>query len=177
LQKTLSPRSNNIFGYISSGVEWLGKFLATTAGVIILVLVVLTVASVVMRYFFRSPITWVYEISEAALLLGGCLSWAYSQKKKQHVAVDFIMSHFPRKVQKVLAVVNLIIFLLFCGILIWASLSLGLKWSTRGVSSAILHLPLYGLLYILALGACTIVLQILCDLQKAITAVKNAEKK
>lgn len=174
--KTLSPESRNIFSCISRGVVWLGKFLATAAGAITLALVVLTVFSVIMRYFFRSPITWVYEISESALLLGGCLSWAFSQQKKQHVAVDFIMTHFPRKAQDILAVVNLIVFLLFCGILIWASLSLGLKWSGRGVSSPELHIPLYVMLYILAIGAGAIVLQILVDLKEAIAKVKNGDK-
>jgi TRAP-type C4-dicarboxylate transport system permease small subunit len=177
LQNTLALGPSNIFGHISRAVVLLGKVLATTAGAIILALVIVTVVSVVMRYFFRSPITWVYELSESALLLGGCLSWAYAQQKKQHVAVDFIVTRFPKKAQNILAVVDLIVFLLFCGILIWSSLSLGLTWSSRGVSSAELHIPLYVMLYMLALGACGIVLQILVDLKEATSRVKNPEKK
>lgn len=177
MQNTLDTGLSNIFGRISRAVVWSGKFLATAAGVITIGLVLLIVVSVIMRYFFRAPITWVYEISEAALLLGGCLSWAYSQQKKQHVAVDFIVTHFPKKAQDILAVVNLIAFLLFCIVLIWSSLSLGLAWSSRGVSSAGLHIPLYVMLYLLALGACAIALQILVDFKEAISRVRNTEKK
>ena len=80
-------------------IEWLSEWTGRIACWLILPLVMGTVYDVLMRYFFKAPTKWAYELTwmeyGALFMLGG----AYALKHKLHVRVDVLYNKYPRKVQ------------------------------------------------------------------------------
>ena len=77
------------------------------AGVITLLMALVTTFGVVMRYAFNSPEHYSYEIGIFCLISSVCLALAYIQKQGRNLRVDFLANFFPRKVQ--FAVINVFV--------------------------------------------------------------------
>ena len=79
-------------------VTIVGNILAGFSMLALLILLAITIADVVMRYFFRSPITGTVEIARMMMV---CMVPAFvvALIEKRHIAVGFIVDMFGRKVQ------------------------------------------------------------------------------
>ncbi|RJQ54792.1 MAG: TRAP transporter small permease subunit [Desulfobacteraceae bacterium] len=93
-------------GAVDSISEWSGRI----ACWIIVPLVMGTVYDVLMRYLFKSPTKWAYELTwmeyAALFMLGG----AYGLRHHVHVRVDVLYNKYPPRVQ---AVFDALMYLLF----------------------------------------------------------------
>jgi TRAP-type mannitol/chloroaromatic compound transport system permease small subunit len=93
---------------IDSISEWSGRIVMFLMVPMILV----TIYDVVLRYLFRSPTAWAYEISwmtyAAFFILGG----AYTLLENGHINVDIVYNKFPEKVRLYLRALFLLILLL-----------------------------------------------------------------
>ena len=72
------------------------------AGVITLLMALVTTFGVVMRYAFDSPEHYSYEIGIFCLISSVSLALAYIQKQGRNLRVDFLSNFFPPKVQAAL---------------------------------------------------------------------------
>ena len=72
------------------------------AGVSILVMMLLTCADVVLR-FFRHPIPGTYEIVGLMGTVGVAFALAYTTAQQGHIAVEFLVRKMPEKIQAVIA--------------------------------------------------------------------------
>jgi len=133
------------------------------AGVSILVMMILTCADVVLR-FFRHPIPGTYEIVGLMGTVGVSFALAYTTVQQGHIAVEFLVRKMPEKVQEVLAAgVDLVSTLLF-GIITWQSVVYALDLRRTGEVSLTVEIPVYPFVFGIALGCClaTVVLAIRC---------------
>ncbi len=88
--------------------RWSGKIVM----LLIIPMILVTVYDVTLRYIFRSPTAWAYEISwmtyAAFFILGG----AYTLVEEGHISVDIFSRKFPDRIQLYLKAIFLLILLL-----------------------------------------------------------------
>ena len=133
------------------------------AGVSILVMMILTCADVVLR-FFRHPIPGTYEIVGLVGTVGVSFALAYTTVQQGHIAVEFLVRKMSEKVQETIAAgVDLASTLLF-GIITWQSVIYALDLRRTGEVSLTVEIPVYPFVFGIALGCClaTVVLAIRC---------------
>lgn len=101
--------------YLIQMESLLQKALMALAAFFLLAMVGLTCADIVSRLVWR-PIPGVYELMGYFGALVVACALGYTQRKKDHLAVDIITSRFPPAVQRVLDMVNRFACMLFAGL-------------------------------------------------------------
>ena len=71
------------------------------AGIVLLLLMMLTVGDVFLRYFFHSPILGTTELTEMMMICICFLGLAYCAKEDAHLKVDILVQHLSRRAQVV----------------------------------------------------------------------------
>lgn len=79
----------------------------------------LTIAEIIMRYFFRRPIPGAIELSEYGLLFITFLAAPWVLKRDAHVTMDLAINHLTPRARLFLNMVTSIVCLLICSILFW----------------------------------------------------------
>ena len=96
----------------------MAKRLYWVAGVAIVVMMLLTCADVVLRYF-RKPIPGTYELVCFLGAAAVAFSMAHTSVEKGHVAVTFVISLFPRRIQGLIESITTIFGLFFFSLIAW----------------------------------------------------------
>lgn len=100
-------------------IERICKYAGIVSAAIIPVLAVLIVYEVVMRYAFRAPTFWAFEVSYMMMGTSLMLAIAYCTQLRRHIRVDFLYDNISPKKQALVDLVGLVCFLL--PIIIWCS--------------------------------------------------------
>ena len=128
-------------------------------GVTVLVLMVLlTVAEVFSRRVLNTPISGALELTSLGLVLFVFLTLAYCAVKGGHIALDILVTRFPKRVQ---ASVYALMHILTAGIMGVASWQLwvqAMRVQRMGQTSGLLEIDIYPFLYLAALGCLLITL-------------------
>jgi len=85
---------------------WSGQFVSVAA----IVMVAIIAYDVIMRYAFRAPTIWQYDLS---YMMGGSivmLGTAYVHSQRKHVRVDIFYNLFPEKTRLTIDIVCTLIF-------------------------------------------------------------------
>jgi TRAP-type C4-dicarboxylate transport system permease small subunit len=145
------------------------NFIAAAA---VVAMMLLTCADVILR-LFRHPIPGAYEIVSFLGVVAASFAMAYTTAERGHVAVDLVVRLFPKKVQSIVeSIVSLLGIILF-GLISWQSLKYGISYQKAGEVSMTLKLPLYPIIYGVALGAAAVCLVLIADLINALTKLKE----
>jgi TRAP-type C4-dicarboxylate transport system permease small subunit len=114
-------------------LDHITKYAIYIAGFITLLMALVTTFGVVMRYVFKNPEHFTYEIAIFCLISSVALSLAYIQRQSRNIRVDFVSNYFPPKVQEIL--LGIVVPLIALGYLVplvctswedaWYSLSIG----------------------------------------------------
>lgn len=144
---------------------------------IILVLILLTTADVILRYFFNQPIKGTYEITRLMMLTIVSLGIGYTQYKKGHIAIDVITMKFSRKSR---LIDGIVVHLLCLGIYIviaWQAVVGGRVQQVRDVViSEVVKVPLFPFYYVLALGCVILCLVYIIDIAEAFKSLRKGSK-
>jgi TRAP-type C4-dicarboxylate transport system permease small subunit len=81
---------------IGSVNTWLAK----AGGYVLLCMMVLTICDVIGRYFFNSPVTGAYEITEVMMITVVFLFIGYTQAQKGHISIDFVIHYDPDRLDE-----------------------------------------------------------------------------
>ncbi len=138
---------------------WLGKvthlvtrILTAIAAAALMIMMCLTAADVACRYFFNSPISGAMELVEFLMAIIVPFSIAYCALQKSHVAVDLIVDHFPKRVQRVCHFLITIPTIGFILLISWQNyLSIFDVYDSK-VTSAVLKIPAYPFVIPVAIG-------------------------
>jgi len=126
---------------------------AYIAGIVLVLLMLLTTADVAGRYFFNSPITGVFDVTHFAVLIMVFLGLAYCGFQNGHVAIDILYNQLGKGLAGILnRIVNLIGFVLF-GLIAWRALIQSVDVKEFNEASQLVLIPFYPFYYILAFGA------------------------
>jgi TRAP-type C4-dicarboxylate transport system permease small subunit len=109
---------------------------------------------VLMRYGFNSPLIWVVEIGEYALLYITFLGTAWALKNGSHVRVDIILGLFSQTTRRVLGVISsslgviISIVLTVCGILVtWD------KFASHAYKPTVVEFPTWIVVIVIPIGS------------------------
>ena len=107
---------DKLSGWIAAPVIWFALGLS-----------IVVVMDVVMRYVFRAPTVWAYEISWMLFSAQWLLGFAYAHREGAHVRVDFLFNRLPPRGK---AIFDACFFLFLLLPLCFAAVRYGIDWMT-----------------------------------------------
>ena len=154
--------------------EALTKLLTFLAGLILIVMVLLTCANIGFRMFWV-PISGTYELMGFAGALLTAFALGYTQIKKGHIAVDVLVNVFPQKTRWVITAINngmCFVFFMLAG---WQLAIKANTLRTTGEVTETLRIIYYPFTYAVALGCVVLALILLTDLLRHLMPAKRVE--
>ena len=140
-------------GPVSRAVGILVTASAYIAGAVLVLLMLLTTADVVGRYFFNAPLTGVFDLTQFAVLIMTFLSFAYCAYHGAHVAIELLYNRLGRTVQRVLdPAINLAGCALFA-LIAWRAAVQSVDVREFAEASQLLTIPFFPFYWVLAFGA------------------------
>jgi TRAP-type C4-dicarboxylate transport system permease small subunit len=100
-------------------IESVCKFLAVCSGLVLVAMAVMSIASIVGRTFFSSPIVGDYELVQALCAIAVSMSLPFTHWIRGHVIVDFFTAQANPKFNAFLDLVANLILALFAGVITW----------------------------------------------------------
>jgi TRAP-type C4-dicarboxylate transport system permease small subunit len=121
----------------------LTRSLALVGGGLLLIAVAITIVSVIGRYAFAKPVPGDYELIEIICAIAIFLFFPYTQATDSNISAKFFTSGLSQRHQRVLDVINDVIFALVAALLTWR-LTHGLenKFST-GETTILVRVPIW----------------------------------
>ncbi|MDO9516119.1 MAG: TRAP transporter small permease [Syntrophales bacterium] len=148
---------------LSSAFNWL-------AAVAVLVMMLLTCADVILR-FFRHPIPGTYEIVGLMGAVGISFALAYTTAKKGHIMVEFLTRRMPEGVQLIITAAGEMFSAILFGIITWQSTIYALDLKRTGEVSLTIEVPIYPFVFSIAIGCLLVCLVLLADLYRSLKRV------
>ena len=140
-------------GPVSRAVGILVTASAYIAGAVLVLLMFMTTADVVGRYFFNAPLTGVFDLTQFAVLIMTFLGFAYCAWRGAHVAIELLYNRLGRSVQRVLdPAINLIGCALFV-LIAWRAVVQSVDVREFAEASQLLTIPFFPFYWVLAFGA------------------------
>lgn len=113
------------------------------AGLVLVLLVLVTILGIVMRYVLHQPLPWLIEVQLAGMVWVAFLGSSVAFRHGAHVAIEIVVDLLPRKLQMIAEVlIGLIVYALLAFLASSAFLYLE-NFVTSGRSTPILEVPYY----------------------------------
>lgn len=123
----------------------------------------LTFVDVVGRYVFNSPVPGAGELIEFMMGIVVTFSVAYTAYQKSHIGVDLVIDRFSKNTRKLIrCVTSLLTFCMFVFITWQTSLNISDEFNSK-LTSAVLYIPVYPFIAIVAFGFLVLCLVLLAD--------------
>jgi TRAP-type mannitol/chloroaromatic compound transport system permease small subunit len=106
--------------------EWVGRI----AGLLIVGVVLIILREVIARTFFNAPSIWADESMTYLAGLAYALGGGYTLLHRKHVLVDIVYQPIAARgggLKKLFDVVSFVLFALYCLVLVWYGMKLGLE--------------------------------------------------
>lgn len=130
-----------------------------------------TVANVVLRAFFNSPIPGDVELIEIAMICTGFLGVAWCALKGKHIRVDLLVAYFPKRAQCIIDALGYLAVLGASTIIAWQSIVEGLANREIHRASPSLEIPIFPFYWVMSLGYAVLCLAIFVLLARSISAM------
>jgi tripartite ATP-independent transporter DctM subunit len=144
-------------------------------GFLLALMMFITAADVFFRYVLNSSIAGAVELNEVMLILVVFFSVAQAAARKDHVRVELLVSRLPLRVQTVFNVVSDTGVFGLSFLIAWQAALFALdKWQ-KGLTTAVLSIPIYPFIILFALSMILFCLIILLDLIKEIKMLIAAQ--
>jgi len=154
--------------------DTLNRILTFMAGLILIVMVLLTCANIVFRLFWV-PISGTYELMGFSGAMLTAFALAYTQVKKGHIAVDVLVNVFQPKARWFLAAVNNGMCFVFFILAAWQLTIKANTLRTTGEVTETLRIIYYPFTYMVALGCGVLALVLLTDFLRQLIPMKETE--
>jgi len=140
------------------------------AAIMLIGLMVLVNADLLLRFFFRSPILGVTEITEIFLLYITFLGAAWVYRDDGHVVVDVLLYNLVAGSKKFFTIQNHVIVGIISFVIMYYGFLTTFDHYTRGVCNpTILETPIALAVGVIPVGAAALLLEILIKLSKLLT--------
>jgi len=173
------PAMDRVIGwaerYLFPPVRWV-HILGYT---IIFLLVFLTVGDIIGRKFAGlipafNPIPGTFEMTEFALIIIVFASIGFTQIKGEHISIDIITSHFPKRGQAVLEMIMSVLSIAMFALVAWQAFVYAGRLHDGNNVSGVLSIPQYPFAIIVGIGSIIYCLAMLITfLQNLAKAVKH----
>lgn len=123
----------------------------------------LTALDVVLRYIFNRPIPGAYEVIEFLMAIVVPFGIAYCGHQGSHVVVDLLVVRFPKRVQAIIGSVTAFLSLGLLILITWQNLIYIKEQYGSKLTSAVLLIPVYPFVGVVAIGCAAFSLVLLID--------------
>ncbi len=113
------------------------------AAIALSILIVVTFGGVIMRYFISKPIIWAEEVQLWCFLWMTFLGAGAAFRYGSHVAVEMVVSKFPKKLQKIVEIFDYVVCMVVLAYLAYLGCDIIKLMIKIGKSTSILHVPFY----------------------------------
>ena len=144
--------------------------------VFLLLMMLLTVADVIGRSIFNSPVTGTYEITAYMLVIIVLFGIAYTEQRGGNIRVELFSEKLPALGQLILYAIFTLMALCYFAFVVWQGWLEGFVGMRVGTSSDILHIPAYPFQFIIPFGAFLICLELALNLIPSEKRRKEQEK-
>jgi TRAP-type C4-dicarboxylate transport system permease small subunit len=100
-------------------VKRISEWMVVVSCVMLAVMMFVSVADVVGRYFFNKPIEGTWELTGMSLVVCGSFAMAYTQYVKGHIQVNIICDRLPRRGRAGLYIFSYTMCIIACALVIW----------------------------------------------------------
>ena len=132
----------------------ISSIMAIISALLLGVMMLNTVADVVGRYFFNSPIKGTYELIGMMLVIAGSFGLGYCQLNKGHIRITVISDLLPLKGQSIILLITYIIGAITTGLVCWRMSLRMWDYMFRGHEgmTAELNMPFWPFMLMMAIG-------------------------
>ncbi|MBN2060570.1 MAG: TRAP transporter small permease [Deltaproteobacteria bacterium] len=145
--------------------------LNTLSQAALILMMFLTAADVILRYFFNSPIFFSHEISEFLMVVLVSLGLSYCAIEKGHVSVDVLKGKLPKRWEGIFYCFTSLLTVGFFLLIVWRSFVEIRVLSESGIKSMTLGIPRYPFVGLIGVGFGLFTIVILMDLIDSIYEV------
>lgn len=115
------------------------------AGVMLVILIILTFLGVIWRYVLGEPFTWLEEVQMACMVWIVFAGAGAAFRTGNHVAIEMVVDMMPKKLQKVMTVFISIVVVVVIGYLFIQSFGFIQMFLKSGRSTSMLKIPYAGI--------------------------------
>jgi len=157
---------------VRKGIERISRGFNAVAGAAVVVMMLLTCADVVLR-FFRHPVPGTYELVGFLGTMVISFSMAYTSLERGHIAVEIVVEKLPRRVRTAVEAAVALIGAALFALIAWQSAAYAADLRHSGEVSVTLAMPIYPFIYGMAAGSALLTLVLLSEaLRDAARVVK-----
>lgn len=143
----------------------LNRIAGIIAGIILMFMIILTMGNIVLRRVWV-PIRGTYEIMGFAGAMITALAMGFTQKRREHIHVDILVSRFPRWLKKTIFAVNNVLCTIFFLVAAWFVGRRGMTLLETGEVSETLRMAYYPFAFFVAFGCFLLAAMLFIDLLK-----------
>ncbi|MFC1581198.1 TRAP transporter small permease [Thermodesulfobacteriota bacterium] len=120
--------------------------------VFIFLLMILITADVGLRVTLNRPITGTIEIAELLMVVIVFFGLSWTAHNKMHIKVDLFVARYPKRMQKIIDIINYTVALILTAVLCWRTFEEAANVKLFGLVSAYIEVPKYPFYAIAAIG-------------------------
>jgi TRAP-type C4-dicarboxylate transport system permease small subunit len=140
---------------------------------LLFVMLLLSTADVLGRYFFNSPLSGSQEISEILLPGVVLLGWAYAQRLKVHVSVDLLFNRFQPRAKAIVALLATCLALAISILIVWQGMLLSISYFNMGRLIRNINVPIFIPRLLVPLGGFSLFLVLIVDVYDYVKEIKK----
>jgi TRAP-type C4-dicarboxylate transport system permease small subunit len=146
--------------YLEQMSKFLNKIFLIVGGIAVLALMSAATGNVVLR-IFHIPFRGAYELVSFLGAVVIAFALGFTQQRNGHIVVDILTEKFPKKLSKVLDVVNHLVTMVFFAIIAWQIYRVGMQIWTSGELSETLKMIYHPFIFAVSAGFMTLSLSAL----------------
>ena len=139
-------------------------------------LMLMTVADVVLRYFFNAPILGSFELTEFSLILLVFLAIPWGTAQKVNVRVDLLVGSMPDRVRAIFDSITCLFSICITALFAWYTVPQAKYMMKLGSESEMLEIPHYPFYFMVALGFFLLFFVLIGNLIDFINEAKKDER-
>ncbi|WP_300456703.1 TRAP transporter small permease [Desulfobacula sp.] len=141
-------------------IDTFSRNLGWSAGLLILVIMLMTTYEVTARYAFNAPTLWVWPLNRQIFGVFILFAGIYAMSQEAHIRIEVLFDLFPKKMKQIAKIIALMAFVCFAGVLIWQGYRMGYNaWMVKEKASGAFRLPLYPLKMFIPVAAVIFMLE------------------
>ena len=127
-------------------------------------------ASTILRYAFRSPLKGTIEVVEFMMICMVFLGLAYAATHGSIVTITLFLKKLPQRIQAVVVSITCFLSVGIVALIAWEGFFRGMSMLQHwGQESAVLGIPLYPFLFVLAFGMAVLCLSLIADFLRSLS--------
>ncbi len=130
-------------GFFNAALKKLLNVGGTACDVALIILMLIISFDVIMRYVFRQPTLWSFEVTEYCLLFLVFMSMAYVQQTNSHLKVELVFGLLPTRAKNFISLGTAILSLIACIIITVHGWNIAMNSYELNQVSNTLQVPLF----------------------------------